>query len=159
MSSTLASTPSNQDVVAHLCKILEPKDQVPGFFEFHWIKSLKRFIITTVDQFERFANLFNLPLHYTDIDQINLFRTWYTQKIQNKGQLSNESIIQELTLRALDDFCGGYFIYLQQQSQAAQAPQTLTGGTPALTSETQLLTLLLKISLKDHFITTGKALD
>ena len=108
----MSSSPSNKEVVAHVCKVLELDDDVPSFLENHCIQSFRRLTTTTVDQHERLCNIAGSPLHHADINQINLFRTWYTQKIQAKGLLNNEAIITEITSEAWDDFCGGYLIYI-----------------------------------------------
>ena len=58
---------------------------------------MRRLTTTTIDRYEELANLDGSPLDKTDIDQLNLFRTWYTNFIQKNGQISIKDIINELT--------------------------------------------------------------
>ena len=64
----MSGSPSNLEVVAHVCKILELDDDVPSFLEDHQIQSLRRFTTTTVDQYERLCIIAGSPLHHADID-------------------------------------------------------------------------------------------
>ena len=117
---------SAQQVLTHICQVLELDPQVVTFLEIHRIKSVRRFTSTTVDRYEELASLARSPLDKTDIDQINLFRTWYTNLIQKEGGISHEFIIQELTESSWDTFCNSYLVYVTQQAQkvTSPAPQT-----------------------------------
>ena len=97
MSSTPTNSLNNQDVLVHVCRILELDDQAVAFLENNRIKSVRRFNTTTVDRYQELANLPNSPINTTEIDQINLFQIWYTNLIQNKGQPSNQDLIDVLT--------------------------------------------------------------
>ena len=93
----MSNPPTNQDVLVHVCWILELDDQAVTFLENNWIRSIRRFNNTTVDKYQELANLPNSPINTTNIDQINLFWIWYTNLIQNKGQPSNQNLIDVLT--------------------------------------------------------------
>ena len=116
-----------------------------------------------VDRYEELAGLEVSPLDNTNIDQINLFRTWYTRMIQKGGAISNEALIQEFTEEAWEEFCNAYLVYVQEQSQARSEaaatppPQTPPGQVQQITQAPQQTTF--RVSLKDYPITTGKASD
>ena len=74
-----------------------------------------RFASTTVSWYEQIVNLFGYPLNHTDIDQIKVFRTWYTNMLQMQGHLTNKDVIGELTSETWDNFCRFYLIYVQNQ--------------------------------------------
>ena len=98
------------------------------------------------------------PLSRADIDQLNLFRTWYINIIYKDGLLSNNDLINKLTEEVWDDFCKDYLIHVHnQQVQVSQGPQTPPRGTQAPKSAQPVPAL--KVFLRDYPITTGKASD
>ena len=108
----MSNPPSNQDVLVHVCQILELNDQVVTFLENNRIRSIRRLNPTTVDKYQELVNLPNSPINTTNIDQINLFCIWYTNLVQNKGQLFNQGLIDELTEKDWNEFCNQYLIYV-----------------------------------------------
>ena len=93
----MSGSVTTQQVLAHICQILELDSQAVAFLEAHRIKSVRKLTTSTVDSYEELASLDGSPLNKIDIDQLNLFKTWYTNFIQKNGQVSNEDIINELT--------------------------------------------------------------
>ena len=157
----MSNPPTDQKVMAHICQILELDDQAATFFEANRIKSVRRLTTTTMDIYQELINKPNSPISSTDVGQVNLFRVWYTNILSNKGQPSNQELVDELTEASWDEFCSQYLVYIQQQKekalQAPQTPQTPAGGSiPIITAPS---TPSLKVALKDYPITTGKSTD
>ena len=113
LTSKMSNPPSNQDALAHVCHILELDDQAASFLKANQVRSIRRFDTTTVDKYQELANLPNSPINTTDIDQINLFRIWYTNVVQKqKTQPSNQDLIDGLLEKEWDDFCNQYLVYI-----------------------------------------------
>ena len=119
----MSGLPSNQQAITHICQILEMDPQVTTFLEDHRIKSVRRLAITPSERYEELVNLTGSPLSRADIDQLKLFKTWYTNQIFQSGSLSNESIINKFTEKVWDEFCTAYLIHIHnQQAQESQEP-------------------------------------
>ena len=152
----------DQQAMTHICQVLELDSQAVAFLEAHRIGSVRRFTTTTVDRYEELANVLGSPLDNTDIDQINLFRTWYTRMIQKRDQFSSQGIIQELTEEVWNDFCNSYLIFVQeQQAQQAQAASSAPQTFPRQVQQVEHVPHLssFRVSLKNYPIITGKASD
>ena len=154
----MSGLPSNQQAITHICQILEMDPQVATFLEDHQIKSVRRLAITPSERYEELVNLTGSPLSRADIDQLKLFKTWYTNQILQSGSLSNESIINKFTEKVWDEFCRTYLVHVHnQQAQESQEPQTQPRG--AQVPELAQPVPALKVSLRDYPITTDKASD
>ena len=160
----MSNPPTDQEVMAHICQILEFDGKAAVFLETNQIKLVRRFATTTVDIYQQLTNKSNSPINSTDIGEVNLFRIWYTNIIQNKEQPTNQELVDKLTTSTWDNICSQYFIYIQdQKNKAAQAalapqtPQTQAGKTTPITIAPS--TPSLKVALKDYPITTGKESD
>ena len=91
--------------MAHICQILEMDNQAATFLEANQIKSVRRLTNTTMDIYQELISKPNSPNNSTDIGQINLFRIWYTNIIQNKRQPNNQELVNKLTAATWDEFC------------------------------------------------------
>ena len=95
--------------------------QVTTFLEDHKITSVRRLAITSSERYEELVNLTGAPLSRADIDQLNLFKTWYTNYIHQNGLPSNEDIINKFTEKIWDEFCLAYLVHVHnQQAQVTQ---------------------------------------
>ena len=113
MSAAKMGEPTVDELVmAHICQVLEMVGLAVTFLKTHRIGSVRRFTTTMVDRYEELAGLEGSPLDNTDIDQINLFRTWYTRMIQKGGAMSNELLMQEFTEEVWEEFCNAYLVYV-----------------------------------------------
>ena len=72
-----------------------------------------------MDIYQELINKPNSPINSTDIDQVNLFRVWYTNILSNKGQPSNQELVDKLTEASWYGFCSQYLVYIQQQKEKA----------------------------------------
>ena len=122
----MSSPPTDQEVMAHICQILELDNQAAAFLEANWIKSVRRLTTTTVDIYQELINKPNSPINSTDIGQVKLFKTWYTNQIQQNGPPTNTNLINFLTEKVWDDFCQKYLIHMHNKQ--AQALQTSMGA-------------------------------
>ena len=157
----MSSPPTDQEVLAHVCKIIEMDDKAATFLEANRIKTVRRLTTTTFDIYQDLISQPNSLINSIDIGQVNLFRVWYTNVVANKGKPDNQDLVDMLTKVSWDEFCDKYLIYIQQQKEKAlqtpQTPQTPTGGSTPITIAPS--TPSLKVSLKDYPITTGKSTD
>ena len=48
----MSNPPTDQEVMAHICQILELDDQAATFLEANWIKSVRRLTTTTMDIYQ-----------------------------------------------------------------------------------------------------------
>ena len=149
----MSSPPTDQEVIAHICLMLVMDNQAAAFLEVNQIRSVRRLTTTNVDIYQELTNKLNLPINSTDIGQVKLFKTWYTNQIQQNGPPTNANLINMLTEKVWDDFCQEHLIHVHNQ----QTPSTPSGGTQAPQMYQPLPSL--KVSLRDYPITTGKASD
>ena len=121
----MSNPPTDQELMVHICRILELDDQAAAFLEANQIKSVRRLTTTTMDIYQEIINKSGSPINSTDIGQVNLFRIWYTNLLGTKGVPTNQQLVDKLTDETWDEFCSQYLVYIQQQKEKAlQAPQT-----------------------------------
>ena len=93
----MSTTVSSVEALEHVCQILEMHQNVAGFLQIHQISSIRRLTTTTVDHLEELAAIETSPLSKTDINQTNLFWTWYANLVKKAGRVTNDVLVQELT--------------------------------------------------------------
>ena len=93
----MSSPPTDQEVMAHICQILELDRQAATFLKSNWIKSIRRLTTTTMDIYQDLIAKPNSPINSSDIGQVNIFRVWYTNLLSTKRQPSNQDLVNELT--------------------------------------------------------------
>ena len=96
----MSSSPTDQEVMAHICQMLEIDNQAATFLEANQIKSVRRLTTTSMDIYQELTNRPNSPISSTDIGQIKLFNTWYTNQIQQNGPPTNTNLVSMLTEKA-----------------------------------------------------------
>ena len=96
----MSSSPTDQEEMAHICQILELDNQTAAFLKVNWIKSVRRLTTTTVDIYQELTNKPNSLINSTDIGQVKLFKTWYTNQIQQNGPPTNTNLVNMLTEKA-----------------------------------------------------------
>ena len=74
----MSNPPTDQELMVHICKILELDDQAAAFLETNQIKSIRRLTTTILDIYQDLISKPNSPITSADIGQINIFRVWYT---------------------------------------------------------------------------------
>ena len=63
----MSSPPSDQEVMAHVCKIIELDDKAASFFEANQIKTIRRLTTTTFDIYQGLISQPNSPINSIDI--------------------------------------------------------------------------------------------
>ena len=92
----MSNPPTDQELMVHICRILEFDDQAAAFLETNQIKSVRRLTTTTMDIYQEIINKSRSPINSTDIGQVNLFRIWYTNLIETKGVPTNQQLVDNL---------------------------------------------------------------
>ena len=98
----MSNPPTEQELIVHICKIIELDDQEASSLKSNQIKSVRRLTTTTLDIYQDLISKPNSPITSADVGQINMFRIWYTDLLATKGKPSNQGLANELTEASWD---------------------------------------------------------
>ena len=137
----------------HVCDILDLDEPGYTYLKKHRITNVRRLVNTTN---EHYSDLFHRDpsvLNESDLDQIEIFRFWYTEYRSKAGEVDPQDFMNDLTETEWESYTNNYMSMKLANVLAHNSPP------PRAAAPTSQDSGALKVTLKDYPTTSGKAKD